>query len=150
MYLALTSYGNILQILPLFYLPLNRIGIFDEGYRYLKEIAKDGVTISLSKEEYESGESFKLIKNWRYDLPSFYREKYGGEAEKLILKLITIENDYFYSRSKCREPIDIVIDALKLRRIIFQHGFINRIDELFPKTHKQVLLKCFREMPSWF
>ena len=141
MYLALLSYGNVLQVLPL-YTSDNEHLIF-ESYRYLKEISKDGVSLALTNNEFENGKFYEIITQWKNKISDFYRERYGKDAADIIELLVDMEDNYI-KYVKDYPPISLIKKCIKLRNIVFERGFKGRLKELDPKN------EIFLNLPLWW
>jgi len=84
-YLALCSYGNILHMLALTKYQKQKSFIFDEAFRYIKEIAKEGIKLGLPlklEDTYATAYSMQVIHEWRYKAVDFYKEFYNLESIK--------------------------------------------------------------------
>ncbi len=146
MYVALVSYGNICILSPLADLEKQDQRMFDEGFRYLKEVAKDGVQVGLGDEE--NGDS--VIKNWRYEGHSFYRERYGEQAAAII-ELLNSADDNYWNMRKESYGLQMAESAVKLRNIVFKKGFLERMREIGSrKGSLQILENMYGELPHWY
>ena len=143
MYLALVSYGNVLQMLPMF--TGSKPHLFDEAYRYSKEITKDGFSIVLTQDEYRAGKSFELLHGWKNQCREFYLEKYGVEAHEIVSRFIDIDENYMRCRLEM-DPYDLIEKNLRLREIVFER-FKEKLNELKNDVN---FMDAFKEMPLWW
>jgi hypothetical protein len=148
MYLALCSYGNILHMLALSGCRYPEDFLFDEVFRYLKEITKDGFNLGIPLREDEPGDVVGMIAQWRYKSVDFYKKYYGPGAAGIIGKFVQVENNYFHLRSKGRAN-DLLESAIRLRNIVFESGFLRRLKE-WGSTNRVNLEGIFSEMPLWY
>jgi hypothetical protein len=146
MYLGMLSYGNILQILPLY--TRDREHLFDESYRYLKEILKDGASLALTNEESEKGELYKILGNWRNRITPLYRERYGKEAANISILTKKIDENYILYRKTFKNPMKLIKMGIKLRSIVFEKGFKKRMKEIVGE--KGDIPEIFEELPLWW
>lgn len=142
MYLALLSYGNVLQVLPLY--TSDKEHIIFEGYRYLKEIVKDGISLALTNDEFKNGKLYEIITQWKDKAINFYRNRYGEEAADIVKLLLYLDENYITYVGKCDNPVELVKKAIKLRNIVFKKGFKARLEEIDPKN------KIFADLPLWW
>jgi hypothetical protein len=142
MYLALLSYGNVLQVLPLY--TIDKEHIIFEVYRYLKEIAKDGVSIALTNEEFKSGKLYTIITNWRNKIINFYKERYGKEASSIVKLLVDMDKNYAWYLKTFQDPTTLIEKAILLRNIVFEKGVKRRLKEI---PLKKVM---FESLPLWW
>jgi len=142
MYLCLLSYGNILQILPLY--TLDKEHLIFETYRYLKEITKDGVALALTNDEFERGELYKIITKWKEKTPELYKERYGKKAAEIVELLINIDENYQEYLKNCQYPVHLIKKGIELRNIVFEKGFKERLKEIDPNN------KIFLNLPLWW
>lgn len=141
MYMAFSSYNNAVHMAVLSNMFEKQAEVFDEIYRYLKEISKDGMSLAIPRKE---NFDYLSIKSWKNKLPLFYEKYYGEKARQIIERLEEYENNYFY----CRENISIesiASDFADLLDIIYQKGFFARKKELIPNISDE-----FLEMPLWY
>jgi hypothetical protein len=140
MYLALLSYGNVLHMLPLY--TLDHEHLFYEAYKYLKELAKDGVSIALTNEEFQRGELYAIITDWRNKIVNFYMDRYGKEAARIVGLLVDIDENYFQCLKRI-DPIILIKDCITLRDLIFEKHF---------KRMKEILINTtiFDDLPLWW
>lgn len=146
MYLALLSYRNVLQILPLY--TREKCHIFDESFRYLKELMKDGVSLTLTEEEYERGLFYKILDEWRNKIVPFYTERYGEEAAKIISLIRTLDENYVSCRENIEDPTQLIKAGLTLDNILFEQGFKKRLREI--PIEKKELDGIFQDLPLWW
>jgi len=91
---AMTNYLNVLKRLPLAITDTTSSApILHQIYLYLWEIIKDGVGPALSDEEFESGME-ATIRGDKKQLDNFYRERYGENAYKTVIRAIDISNNF--------------------------------------------------------
>lgn len=152
MYLALVSYGNQLLLSPLVDLTNINLRTFDEGFRYLKEIAKDGVQIGVTDKEFESGLHEKIIKEWRYKISDFYEQRYGLNAKEIINHLNHIDDNYWDARRETNAGLRIISKALELREIVFEKGFKQRVLEFSNSKAdiKDILISSYGNLAQWY
>ncbi len=148
MYLALSSYGNFCTLSPLIDPGKQKERMFDEGYRYLKEIAKDGVQIALSEEEFQENKGDSVLKNWRNQATEFYEHKYGEDASNIIELLNFYEDNYWKKRKESGEGLNILENAIKLRDIVYERGFLKRLDEISNNSPR--IKKMFGDLVHWY
>lgn len=126
MYMALNSYNNVVHMIVLSGMFEKRECVFDEIYRYLKEVAKDGISLALSVNEYFD---YTQIKQWKNDLVSFYETNYGKEASDVIKRMEHYEKSYFESRQDT--PVTTIIGEFAvLFEAVYKLGFLRRKAEL--------------------
>mgnify|MGYP001626201624 CR=1 FL=1 len=142
MYLALLSYGNVLQVLPLY--TSDKEHIIFEVYRYLKEIVKDGISLALTNEEFKNGKLYEIISQWKDKSIDLYKERYGKEAAEIVELLIQMEKNYLTYVKRCNNPVELIAKAIKLRNIVFEKGLKARIKEIDPEN------KIFMDLPWWW
>jgi hypothetical protein len=142
MYLALLSYGNVLQVLPLH--TSDKEHIIFEGYRYLKEIAKDGISLALTNDEFKNGKLYEIITQWKDRAINFYRNRYGEEAADIVKLLLYLDENYITYVEKYDNPVELLKKAVKLRNIVFKKGFNVRLKEIDPKN------EVFIDLPLWW
>lgn len=146
MYLALLSYGNVLQILPLY--SLDKEHLFYETYKYLKEMLKDGIALALTNQEFQEGKLHKILHgNWVEKIVSFYEERYGNEATEIVEQFVKIEEDYF-SNVNVIDPLWLLRQAFKLRDILFNKGFMARLREF--SVDGRMLEEMLNSLPLWW
>lgn len=139
---SLQCVSIVLKILSKFsYDLLTNEVVFDEIYRYLKEISKDGMSLAVSvNQEF----NYLDIKNWKSSLPEFYEKYYDENARKVIERLEYYEQNYFEVRKSI--PISqIASEFAILLDIIYEKGFMERKNQLL-KTLKNDIFT----MPLWY
>lgn len=132
MFMALNSYNNVVHMIVLSGIFENKECVFDEIYRYLKEVAKDGISLALSVNEYFD---YTRIKQWKDDLASFYEINYGKEASDVIKRMEHYEKCYFKSRLDTPVPT-IISEFAVLFEAVYKLGFLKRKAELVKMGEK--------------
>jgi hypothetical protein len=148
MYLALCSYGNILHMLALSGFRFREEYLFDEAFRYLKEISKDGFGLGVPLDHDESVDITAFIAQWRYKSVDFYKKYYGTEAAAVIEEFVRVENNYFSQRSTKRAN-ELLESAIRLRGIVFEKGFLRRLKE-WESRNRLNGREIFSVMPLWY
>lgn len=142
MYLALTSYGNILHMLSLTHQLLEPGYVFDETVRYLKELAKDGIAIGIPL-------NVAVPSEREYKSVNFFGDRFGPEAHRIAQRLREIEMDYFGHRQHFDGLDDLISDAVLFKEILFYDGLRHRIAEWKSSTGEDLSL-VFSAMPLWY
>lgn len=126
MYMAFSSYNNAVHMAVLSSMFETNEIVFDEIYRYLKEIIKDGMSLAVPIEQ---NFNYLDIKKWKKSLPEFYEQYYNKEAKEIIKNLEYYEQNYF----ECRKNVSINKIASQfavLFEIIYKKGFMERKKQL--------------------
>lgn len=143
MYEALASYNNIVHMIALNIFSREYELVFDELFRYFKEIIKDGISLGIPIEKDEHFE-YEVIKKWKSNLASFYNHFYGYKAQQIVEKIISIEEDYYNKRSIF--PIqELFNDFVELKTCIYERGFKSRYEELCSDFFNENL-----SLPLWY
>ncbi len=140
MFMALSSYNNAVHMATMSSVFEENANVFDEVYRYLKEVSKDGISLAIPVNE-----SFDYLdlKRWKSSLKDFYKEHYGEMAAGVIEKLESYENDYFNARKNT--PIKSILSEFAiLNDAVYNKGFLARKNEL-----NDVKNDCF-VLPLWY
>lgn len=141
MYLALASYNNAVHMAVLSSMFEKDEVIFDEIYRYIKEVSKDGMSLAITIDE---NFDYLDIKKWKSSLPEFYEKYYGKEARTIIEKLEYYEHDYFKAR-KSISINQIAGEFAVLLDAVYEKGFIERKKQLVRILKNDELI-----LPMWY
>ena len=141
MYMALSSYNNAVHMSALSRVFEKDENVFDEIYRYLKEVSKDGMSLAVTVDEKFD---YLDIKRWKKNLPLFYEKYYGASAKGVIEELEKYESDYF--KLRLHTPIEkIVAEFASLLQIVYEKGFMEREKELVKTRNKSQFT-----LPLWY
>lgn len=141
MYMAFSSYNNAVHMATLSSMFEKDEAVFDEIYRYIKEISKDGMALAMSVDEKFD---YLDIKKWKSSLPDFYEKYYDEESKKIIERLEYYEQNYFEARKST--PISqIASEFAILLDIIYKKGFIERKHQLV-----RTLKDDYFTLPMWY
>ncbi len=143
MYMAISSYSNAVHMSALSYMFESDEFVFDEIYRYTKEIIKDGISLGIPIKDNDDFDYY-IVKKWKSSLPEFYEKHYGPKAKEIILKILSYESNYF----ECRKTIPIktfLKDFADLKNIIYTNGFLNRLNELHLSDNN-----FLKVLPLWY
>ena len=141
MYMALSSYNNAVHMAALSSTFEKDENVFDEVYRYLKEISKDGMSLAITVNEKFD---YLDIKKWKKCLPEFYEKYYGIYARKIIEELGKYEDDYFKLRLYTSVE-KITYEFASLLQIVYEKGFMEREKELVKTRNKSQFT-----LPLWY
>lgn len=127
---ALESYNNAVHMSILSAMFENDETIFDEIYRYIKEVLKDGISLAIPIAD---PFDFSQIKTYKHNLSGFYGRYYGEKAAKIVNETDAFENDYFVARKKTSIRYMATLFS-ELLECVYQKGFLARKQELMPEA----------------
>lgn len=142
MYMALSSYSNVMYMIALSGMVTEPLVRFDEAFRYLKEVMKDGISLGLSIKDYPNF-SYSIIKQWKSQTDDFYLQFYGKSESEIVKHILTIEQNYFEYRTA--ENADLLQkEFCALHESVYEKGFKARCLEICGDTNK------FGKIPKWY
>lgn len=130
MHHALESYNNAVHMSVMSAMFETDEVIFDEIYRYIKEVLKDGISLAIS-----IGQQFDFshIKTYKHDLSTFYGRHYGKEMVKIVNEMEAFENNYFAARKQTSIRYMATLFS-ELLECVYKKGFLARQNELMPEA----------------
>lgn len=141
MHMAFSSYSNVMYMTALSSMVSDPLVRFDEAYRYLKEVIKDGISLGLSVKDYPIFD-YSIIKKWKDHTVEFYAKFYGQEEAEIVQHVVEIEQNYFPNRTA--ENADILQRYFcNLHSAVYEKGFKARCLELTGST-------LFTDIPKWY
>ena len=136
MHHAIESYNNAVHMAVLSAMFENDEIIFDEIYRYIKEVLKDGISLAIPiAEQFD----FSQIKTYKHDLSDFYSRHYGEATVKIVNEMEAFENNYFVAR-KHTSIRHMAMLFSELLECVYKKGFLARKNELMPEADTS----CFK------
>ena len=129
MHMAFASYSNVMSMIALSSMVTNPLTRFDESYRYLKEVIKDGISLGLSLDEYPDFD-YSVIKQWKDKTDHFYETYYGAEEAAIVRHVLEVEKDYFAHRTAENAEIMQKEFAI-LHAAVYEKGFKARCIEIY-------------------
>ena len=141
MHMAFSSYSNVMYMTALSSMVSDPLVRFDEAYRYLKEVIKDGISLGLSVKDYPIFD-YSIIKKWKDHTVEFYSRFYGQKEAEIVQHVVEIEQNYFPNRTA--ENADILQRYFcNLHSAVYEKGFKARCLELTGST-------LFTDIPKWY
>lgn len=143
MHMAFASYSNVVHMIALSSIAVNPLEIFDEAYRYCKEVMKDGISLGIP---ISVGEDFNysIIKKWKDKCDKFYEEYYGSDEKFIVERILAIEKDYFSYRDETYAK-QLLVDFFTLKNFVYNKGFMARLEEI-QKLQNNTLVP----LPLWY
>lgn len=128
MHMAFSSYSNVMYMIALSNMVTDPLTRFDESYRYLKEVIKDGISLGLSVHDYPNFD-YSVIKEWKNRTEDFYSTYYGEREATIVGKVLDIEKNYFPNRTK--ENAELLQKMFcELHTDVYEKGFKARVSEI--------------------
>ena len=128
MYMAFASYSNVMHMIALSSIYSDSLTIFDESYRYCKEIMKDGISLGIPV-YIDDDFNYSVIKYWKAQSDRFYDRFYGPDEAKIVSEILSIEKDYFAYRNE-EYAKKLLNNFFILKEAIFEKGFKARMVEI--------------------
>ena len=142
MHMAFSSYSNVMYMIALSSMKTDSLVRFDESYRYLKEVIKDGISLGLPISDYPEFD-YSVIKEWKDKTDNFYMKFYGPEEASIVKHVLEIEQNYFEYRTD--ENADVLQrEFCTLHAAVYEKGFKARCSELCNNVNE------FTEIPKWY
>ncbi len=142
MHMAFSSYSNIMYMIALSSMVTEPLVRFDEAYRYLKEVIKDGISLGLPIKDYPDFD-YSIIKQWKDNTDGFYMKFYGKVEADIAKHVLEVEQNYFKHRTA--ENADILQrEFCTLHAAVYEKGFKARCLEICGSVDK------FVEIPKWY
>lgn len=143
MHMAFASYSNVVHMIALSSIAVDPLEIFDEAYRYCKEVMKDGISLGIpisSDEEF----NYSVIKKWKDKCNTFYGDFYGSHEKAIVERILMIEKDYFNYRNESYAR-QLLADFFVLKNLVYEKGFKARMLEI-QKMQTETLVP----LPLWY
>lgn len=148
LYLAILSYSNAIQMLPLY--SIDSKYLISETYRYFKELIMDGIHLVVSDKELEERSYYHVLYDWKNEAEAFYKHHYGERAGKIIVDVI------FYVNVKDAEDDSLLPDLetfmgdfYELRDIIYKRGFLRNLRSSSLKGNSEIQ-ELLNVLPLWW
>lgn len=143
MHMAFASYSNVVHMIALSSISVDSLEIFDEAYRYCKEIMKDGISLGIPISA-EENFNYSVIKKWKDKSDTFYGEYYGSHEKAIVEHILMIEKDYFSYRTN-EQAKHLLTDFFALKNSVYEKGFKARMLEI-QKMQNDTLVP----LPLWY
>ena len=143
MHMAFASYSNVVHMVALSSISVDPLEIFDEAYRYCKEVMKDGISLGIPISTDESF-NYSIIKKWKDKCDKFYGEYYGPHEKSIVERILAIEKDYFSYRNETYAR-QLLSDFFTLKNYVYNKGFMARMSEI-QKLQNDSLVP----LPLWY
>lgn len=143
MHMAFASYSNVMHMIALSSISVDSLEIFDEAYRYCKEVMKDGISLGIPISA-EENFNYSVIKKWKDKSDSFYGEYYGSHERSIVEHILMIEKDYFNYRTS-EQAKHLLTDFFTLKNFVYEKGFKVRMLEI-QKMQNDTLVP----LPLWY
>lgn len=143
MHMAFASYSNVMHMIALSSISVDSLEIFDEAYRYCKEVMKDGISLGIPISA-EENFNYSVIKKWKDKSDTFYGEYYGSHERSIVEHILMIEKDYFSYRTS-EQAKHLLIDFFTLKNFVYEKGFKARMLEI-QKMQNDTLVS----LPLWY
>ena len=143
MHMAFASYSNVMHMIALSSISVDSLEIFDEAYRYCKEVMKDGISLGIPISA-EENFNYSVIKKWKDKSDTFYGEYYGSHERSIVEHILMIEKDYFSYRTS-EQAKHLLTDFFTLKNFVYEKGFKARMLEI-QKIQNDTLVS----LPLWY
>ena len=143
MHMAFASYSNVMHMIALSSISVDSLEIFDEAYRYCKEVMKDGISLGIPISA-EENFNYSVIKKWKDKSATFYGEYYGSHERSIVEHILMIEKDYFSYRTS-EQAKHLLTDFFTLKNFVYEKGFKARMLEI-QKMQNDTLVS----LPLWY
>lgn len=143
MHMAFASYSNVMHMIALSSISVDSLEIFDEAYRYCKEVMKDGISLGIPISA-EENFNYSVIKKWKDKSDTFYGEYYGSHERSIVEHILMIEKDYFSYRTS-EQAKHLLTDFFTLKNFVYEKGFKARMLEI-QKMQNDTLVS----LPLWY
>lgn len=143
MHMAFASYSNVMHMIALSSTSVDSLEIFDEAYRYCKEVMKDGISLGIPISA-EENFNYSVIKKWKDKSDTFYGEYYGSHERSIVERILMIEKDYFSYRTS-EQAKHLLTDFFTLKNFVYEKGFKARMLEI-QKIQNDTLVS----LPLWY
>lgn len=143
MHMAFASYSNVMHMIALSSISVDSLEIFDEAYRYCKEVMKDGISLGIPISA-EENFNYSVIKKWKNKSDTFYGEYYGSHERSIVEHILMIEKDYFSYRTS-EQAKHLLTDFFTLKNFVYEKGFKARMLEI-QKMQNDTLVS----LPLWY
>lgn len=143
MHMAFASYSNVMHMIALSSTSVDSLEIFDEAYRYCKEVMKDGISLGIPISA-EENFNYSVIKKWKDKSDTFYGEYYGSHERSIVEHILMIEKDYFSYRTS-EQAKHLLTDFFTLKNFVYEKGFKARMLEI-QKIQNDTLVS----LPLWY
>lgn len=143
MHMAFASYSNVVHMIALSSISVDSLEIFDEAYRYCKEVMKDGISLGIPISA-EENFNYSVIKKWKDKSDTFYGEYYGSHEKAIVEHILMIEKDYFSYRTN-EQAKHLLTDFFALKNSVYEKGFKARMLEI-QKMQNDTLVP----LPLWY
>lgn len=143
MHMAFASYSNVVHMVALSSISVNSLEIFDEAYRYCKEVMKDGISLGIPI-SVEEDFNYSIIKKWKDKSDVFYGEYYGSHEKAIVEHILMIEKDYFNYRTDAQAR-QLLSEFFTLKNYVYEKGFKSRMLEI-QKMQNDTLVP----LPLWY
>lgn len=143
MHMAFASYSNVMHMIALSSISVDSLEIFDEAYRYCKEVLKDGISLGIPISA-EENFNYSVIKKWKDKSDTFYGEYYGSHERSIVEHILMIEKDYFSYRTS-EQAKHLLTDFFTLKNFVYEKGFKARMLEI-QKMQNDTLVS----LPLWY
>lgn len=143
MHMAFASYSNVMHMIALSSISVDSLEIFDEAYRYCKEVMKDGISLGIPISA-EENFNYSIIKKWKDKSDTFYGEYYGSHERSIVEHILMIEKDYFNYRTS-EQAKHLLTDFFTLKNFVYEKGFKARMLEI-QKMQNDTLVP----LPLWY
>lgn len=143
MHMAFASYSNVMHMIALSSISVDSLEIFDEAYRYCKEVMKDGISLGIPISA-EENFNYSVIKKWKDKSDTFYGEYYGSHERSIVEHILMIEKDYFSYRTS-EQAKHLLTGFFTLKNFVYEKGFKARMLEI-QKMQNDTLVS----LPLWY
>lgn len=126
MHMAFASYSNVVHMIALSSISVDSLEIFDEAYRYCKEVMKDGISLGIPISA-EENFNYSVIKKWKDKSDTFYGEYYGSHEKAIVEHILMIEKDYFSYRTN-EQAKHLLTDFFALKNSVYEKGCICQVN----------------------
>jgi len=142
MHMAFASYSNVMYMIALSSMVTDPLVRFDEAYRYLKEVIKDGISLGLPIKDYPDFD-YSIIKKWKDCTDDFYLKFYGEEEARIVKHVLEVEQNYFHHRMAKNADV-LQREFCMLHSAVYEKGFKARCMEICGST------ETFTLIPKWY
>lgn len=143
MHMAFASYSNVMHMIALSSISVDSLEIFDEAYRYCKEVMKDGISLGIPISA-EENFNYSVIKKWKDKSDTFYGEYYGSHERSIVEHILMIEKDYFSYRTS-EQAKHLLTDFFTLKNFVYEKGFKARMLEIQEMQNDTLV-----SLPLWY